>query len=78
MSVWFLGRILSPFFLVLLAYFVTRPASRWVERRMPGGRLKRMLLIHSAHDKRAYTVGAWLCVIAAYAILFGLCALIVG
>jgi predicted PurR-regulated permease PerM len=78
MSFWLVGRLLAPLFLVLLAYFVTRPASRWVERRLPRGPLKRLLLIHSDRDKRAYAVGAWLCVIASYAILFGLCALIVG
>ena len=78
MPEWLVGRLLAPVFLVLLAYFVTRPASRWVERRLPRGRLRRLLLTHSERDKGAYAIGAILCMIAAYGLLFGLCALMVG
>lgn len=55
---WLIGKALAPFVLVALTYFVTRPAQRWVERKLPGGRLKRFLMIHSEHNRIAFGTAA--------------------
>ncbi len=57
MPTWLIGKALAPFVMLLLAFFVTRPAQRWVERKMRDGRLKRTLLIHSDRNRAAYI--AW-------------------
>lgn len=66
---WLIGKALAPFVLALLAYFVTRPAQRWVERRLPGGRFKRFLLIHSERNRFAFGVAA----VLANVLLIALC-----
>ena len=64
MPTWLIGQALAPFVMLVLAVFVTRPASRFVARRMREGRLKRLILIHSERDRLAYSIG--------YLVLIGL------
>lgn len=44
MTNFLIGRALAPFVALLLVWLVTAPARRYVERHMPGGRVKRFLL----------------------------------
>lgn len=62
MSIWLLAKALSPLLALLLVAAIARPASRWAERHLPAGRLKRLLFIHSERDKVAYAVG-WVLVV---------------
>jgi hypothetical protein len=45
---WVLGKLLSPFAVVILALVVLLPARKAIQRRMAEGRLKRFLLSESA------------------------------
>lgn len=65
---WLLGKALSPFLALFLVWAVTRPASRYVQRRMPDGWVKRLLLIDSEKNPRAYAVGCALLIGVALAI----------
>lgn len=57
MPTWLIGKALAPFVALLLVAFVTRPTSRWVQRRMREGWLKRLLLIDSNSNRFAYSIG---------------------
>jgi len=67
MPAWLIGKILSPFVLMVLMYCITRPASRLVSRKMRDGWLKRLLLIHSERNKRAYAIACFVLVGGLYA-----------
>ena len=66
MSYWLAGKALAPFVLMLLVACVTRPAQRWVERNLADTWLKRLLLVHSERDKRAYAIGCAVLLIGLY------------
>ena len=44
MEPWLIGKLLSPFVMVLVVWLVTAPIRRAVERNMAPGRLKTLLL----------------------------------
>lgn len=52
-----IGKALSPFFATLLVWLVARPLSNLVQRKMSNSWLKRLLLIHSERQRRAYSLG---------------------
>ena len=69
MSYWLLGKVLAPFVLLLLAWCVTRPAARLVQRRMRASAAKTFLLLHSERDGWRYNVPAVVIIVGFYAAL---------